>query len=52
MRTVTRHQLYQYFLNECVDIPQTLVQMIFKSMSDEDLAKQYGLTILRRGYFY
>lgn len=54
MQTITRNQIYQWFLweNRESDLSETLLQMIFKSISDEDIARDYGLIISRKGLFY
>lgn len=54
MRTITRNQVYQWFLiqNKESGLAETFLQMIFKSVSDEAIAQDYGLTILRKGWFY
>jgi len=54
MTTITRNQIYQWFLHENrnSDLPETFLQMIFKSISDEMIAQDYGFQILRKGLFY
>lgn len=49
----TRNQLYQIFLKEHQDLmPLSVINLIFKSFNDQELAKEFGLKILRKGYFY
>lgn len=43
---ITRNTIYRWFKIEH-DAPD----FIFKSMSDDDLAKDYNLKVLRKGYF-
>jgi hypothetical protein len=51
MKIFTRSQLFQLFRQEN-ELPVLMAQMIFKSMTDEDLAQGYGMKVLRKGYFY
>ena len=52
-RIINRNELYRQFVSEWKNFqPIYLINMIFKSMSDEDIAKSYGLRVMRRGMFY
>jgi len=48
---ITRNQIWGWFQ---IDHPHDLeiIEQIFKKMTDEDLARVYGLKVLRPGYFY
>lgn len=46
----TRNQIYQVFISEFGD--STISRLVFMSLSDEELAREFGLKVLRRGYFY
>ena len=46
----TRHDLFKLFLSES-QLHAHTAQAIFSSMTDEELAKIYGLKVIRRGYY-
>jgi hypothetical protein len=50
MKIFTRNELFRMFLAEN-NASIRIGQMIFKSISDENLANMFGLTLLRKGYF-
>ena len=43
---ITRNEIYKWFKSEWGEM-----QGLFLSMSDQDLAKHYGLRVIRKGYF-
>jgi len=49
---INRHQTFLWFQESFIGIPFRTIQMLFKGMTDEDIAKQYNLTILRKGLFH
>jgi len=50
---ITRNQLFTIVVGELKDVlPLSVITMIFKSMSDEDLMMDYGLKLLSKGKFY
>lgn len=50
---ITRNQLFQYMRNEMKDFaPIGVIEMIFKSLTNEDLMKIYMLKPLSKGRFY
>jgi hypothetical protein len=51
MKIFNRSQLFQLFRQEN-ELPVLMAQLIFKSMTDIELAEGYGLKVLRKGYFY
>jgi hypothetical protein len=51
MKIFTRSQLFQLFKIES-NLPVLMAELIFKSMTDAELAEGYGLKVLRKGYFY
>lgn len=48
---ITRNDLFKIFCGENKGLSPHILQGIFKSTTDEELAKSFNLTILRRGYF-
>lgn len=49
---VTRNQLYILFRDENNNLPLKDINLVFMSLSDEQLASERGLRVLRKGYFY
>lgn len=49
---IHRSILYKRFRNEYSDLNERDAILIFKSMTDKELAELYGLKQLRKGYFY
>ncbi len=50
MKIITRNELFKMFLAEN-NTSIRIGQAMFKSISDENLANMFGLTLLRKGYF-
>ena len=50
-RIITRHEIMGWFRSEYGMFQVQDIEGLFKGLSDEVLAEQFGLNILRRGYF-
>jgi len=50
-RIITRHEIMGWFRKEYSMFPVQDIEGLFKGLSDEVLAEQFGLNISRRGYF-
>jgi hypothetical protein len=48
---ITRNEIFNWFKKEwhCLDVG--FIALMFKGLSDEQLAKSYNLKVLRKGYF-
>jgi len=47
-----RNDLFKWYQLDFPGAPISIIELAFKCMTDIELAKCYGLKILRKGYFY
>lgn len=49
---ITRTQIFNWFKSANPELTTSQLTMLFKPISDEELANSYNLKVLRKGCFY